>query len=167
MLRKISKSQWVVLLGLACIFILPAPTAYWCYLHPAVCVGKPTNQGQLLSPPVRVSGLTALKKWRLVYLAEVSCGATCFSALEQLAKVRLALGRRAYDLNVALVTQAALSTQAKAMLQDEGIELLHDFPKALEHAPVWIVNPDGFAVMSYVDANRTQDIFHDLQQLIR
>lgn len=149
-------------------FALPAPIAYWCYLHPDL-FGQRTNQGHLLKTPIKVTGLAGetTRIWRLVYVESGACTDACVEALTRLAKVRLALGRRAYSLQVLLADEAPLNTQTRSYLREVGIKKIHPILQALPSSKIWIINPEGYAVLWYEEANAPYAIFHDLQQLIR
>lgn len=162
-----SSRDYLILLLLAGLFLIPAPVAYWCYLHPEIFGKQLTNEGELLRPAFQVPLFERMDKklWRIVLIQSNSCDVHCVEDLQRLAKVRLAFGRRAYQLQVILATQQ--SVEAQALLDEIGIAVLQPIPSELQRFKVALVNPDGFAVLSYDNAAPADALFHDLKKLLR
>lgn len=162
-----SGRDYLILFLLAGLFLIPGPVAYWCYLHPEVFGTQLTNKGELLRPAFQIPLFERMDKklWRIVLIQPKHCDSSCIDDLQRLAKVRLAFGRRAYQLQVILATQE--SVEAQALLDDVGIAVLQPIPVELQTLKVTLVNPEGFAVLSYDNAARADALFHDLKKLLR
>lgn len=178
--------QTVILLVLAVVFFAPGLAAVYFYQHPQLLGGHSTNKGAFLEPPFLVPLLQkkptstklteSMPKWYLVLWFPDTCDQTCMSHVEKLARVRLALGRRYYEVSEVLLRSESsppLSTQLQAKLQQQRIRVLHlssDASAALSSQsrgqPIFIANPEGFLVLSYAVTSESDDIYHDLKQLL-
>lgn len=104
------KSKKLVFIFLVIIFVMPGVSAYWLYMHPDWLGGTPTNKGRLLTPPVLFSDLHNKPKWALLLWNPGQCQQSerCqhrfWQQLNKLTRIRLALGRRFYDVNLWYVT---------------------------------------------------------------
>ncbi len=87
------KKQYAIPGGLVCLFLMPFLLALWCYEKGNLRELSLTNQGHLLDKTVRVPAWGHLKKWRLVYVTQRPCDASCLQVVTTLARVRLAFGR--------------------------------------------------------------------------
>ena len=100
------RHNYVVLLLLILLFALPGLTAYFFYFNPQWLGTTTTNKGAFLNPPLLVPSLGGHSKWRLVLWSPVTCETSCLEHMDQLARVRLALGRRLYDVEASLLLGA-------------------------------------------------------------
>lgn len=116
------------------------------------------------------------KKWGLILWNPGACDRTCRQELERLAKIRLALGRRLYQVEEVLVLgqdSNALTQQWTKGLQENDIalKLLPDSVrfkhKLLFDAPkIFIGDPEGYLILSYEIDAKSADIFHDIGLLL-
>lgn len=149
---------------------MPFLVALWCHEHGNLRDLSLTNQGHLLKKTVRIAEWRHLKKWRLVYVAQASCDASCLHALMTLARVRLALGRHLYGIELwLLIPPSALDNATDLARQlhemDVHVSALSVLPDALRHSPIWIVNNKGEGVLTYPDVTHPQAVFSDLKRL--
>ena len=171
------KRNYVVLFILALVFSLPGLAAYEFYKHPQWLGASSVNKGKLLNPPELLANLNAKPKWRLVLWNPGKCEQSCREQIDKLARIRLALGRRLYEVDELLVidTQTyALSREFIKNLQEHDINAFgisdaeHKKQTLLTEKPqVFIANPDDYLVLAYELDAKPADIFHDLQQLLR
>lgn len=171
----VNRTNYFILVVLALLFALPGLVAILFYAHPQWLNARQTNRGVLLQPPVQVSP-SSQASWRLVKWSSSGCSTRCLQQLEQLARVRLTLGRRAYDVQVQLVLgpQAPLLAKEDAKrLAEQGIDVLklgisNQWSDALlsQAGSVYIENPRGFLILGYNDQVKPTDIYHDIKHLL-
>lgn len=186
----------VLLLLLAVLFIAPGLAAYYFFKHPQ-SLGK-TNKGTLLNPPILLSHWqassdpcrfltdghgksnrfkeTAGSKWQLVLWSAKPCDEQCMQALNNLARARLALGRRLYNVELQLLFDANVPLPSQPILHqlcEQGIRLQRldtgeraRFPILAKPLKILIANPDDYLVLAYTPKVDPSDIFHDIKQLI-
>lgn len=175
---KSIRNNYFVLLALVILFALPGVSAYVFYQHPQWLGSTRTNRGELLTPPVLLTELSSNQtKWRFVLWNPTVCDKQCKLDLEQLARVRLALGRRLYDVELHLLLNdafASLPISFQHQLHEEDIHVvnlssktLHALPILTQHPKIFIANPDNYLILSYDMPVNSADIFHDIKQLLK
>lgn len=95
---------------------------------------------------------------------------------EDLARVRLALGRRLYQVDACLIfghQRPVLSSKQSKILQEEDICVLKlpnnaqtDRTALGEKSAFFIVSPNNALVLTYPITVAPDDLFHDIKQLI-
>lgn len=162
-----------MLLLLLLIFIMPGLSAYYFYTHPQWLSKSTTNRGQLVEKPQQIS-LGTEKKWGLVLWWNKPCDSACIQQLDKLARIRLALGRRLYQVNMYLLLPeniAAPSLETQQMLKEKGIEIKRisvENPQKLPFSKetLAISDPKNFVVLTYALGQNPMDIFADMKQLL-
>lgn len=171
------RRYWGLLLLLACLFAAPGWFAYLLYTHPLWRAGvATTNKGVLIQKPYRLQSWPSNAKWRLVLWYPFPCHKSCKRQLDQLARIRVALGRRLYEVDgVLLQTDSVrtISSDVISFLQANGLErlLLSDatmaaFSERYPAAQWFIANPAGELVLLYPFKTKPDDVFHDIKQLL-
>lgn len=183
---KLLSRHALILLLLAVLFFAPGLAALYFYQHPQWLSGHSTNKGDFVRPPLRISPLikeqseTKLtmnsSKWHLVLWSPNGCDEACVTLLDQLVRVRLALGRRYYEVDERLLMRESskpLSSSLSARFREQGIEVEYlpqmESAKLFVQSPqqrIFIANPLGFLVLSYVVTTESDDIYHDLKHLL-
>ena len=151
-------------------------SGFWLYQHSDWLGGAETNRGRLLTPPVLVDALPKTTKWGLLVWNPGRCGPSCRRQLNKITRIRLALGRRFYNVNLWVMTHNKTSFDAPktvGLIHQQGIQpvilpatmgaklpILGDTPS------VFIVNPDNFLILSYQLAVDPADIYSDLQRVM-
>lgn len=189
--------NYFVLILLGFVFAAPGISAYFFYTHPHWLGDAFTNKGVLLSPPVLLTHLDPSKattvsakeirrssplrfniksKWQLVLWSPTACEKSCIEQLDKLARIRLALGRRLYEVVPLLLLGANAPPLPKDMvnvLQERDIQVVQLPVGASEHTSalksrleIFIANPDNYLVLAYLPTARPGDIFHDINQLL-
>lgn len=168
-MKQISR-QSLVLLLLALLFLAPGITALCFFKHPQWLSKQATNRGEFVKPPLSVKALRQLSsKWHLVLWNPQHCDQQCEKRIDQLARVRLALGRRYYDVDQVLLTgeeSPPMAEQLEKKLHHHGIEVLRAESNCAPDSKIFIANPDGYLVLSYTATAEADDIYHDLKQLL-
>ena len=163
------KKQYAIPGLLFCLFLLPFLLAWWCHEQGHLSHLALTNQGRLLDNPVHLSQWRHSKTWRLVYATQQPCEETCIHALATLARVRLALGRHLYGIELwLLLPQSHLLGAAKLAQQLQEMDVhvtAFDSEPEVSSASIWIVNQNGEGVLTYPDTGHPQAIYSDLKRL--
>lgn len=178
---KIARRNYFILLLLSLVFLTPGISAYVFYTHPHWLGHTTTNKGIFLDPSELLPSLqpsngSTEPKWHLVLWSPRACDESCIAQLDQLARIRLALGRRLYDVVIQLVLGAnapLLSGKFVQTLQEQDIHMLKlavgaskDTPALKDQLQIFIANPDNYLVLAYQPTVKPEDIFHDMKQLL-
>lgn len=161
------------MLGL--IFAAPGIVAYEFYNHPNWLSADRVNKGKLLNPPTYLANINSKAKWRLILWYPKDCQRACWEEVDKLARIRLALGRRLYEVDELLVLkQASVSTELVQRFKDNDIHYLtlsaeqqSKQPYLTDKAQIFIANPENYLVLAYELTAKPEDVFHDIQQLLR
>ena len=174
---KSTRRYYIILFALVLLFAAPGLTAYFLYFHPQWLSTTTTNKGQFVNPPVQIASLqNKPDKWQFVLWQTDACEMACMKQMDQLARVRLALGRRLYDVDLTLM----LSEQATPLSQPEQQALVAQGVQVIQlsatetkqlisvyNKPMFfIANPDQFLVLAYLTTSQPNDLFHDIKQLL-
>ena len=173
---KKKSSKYLTLLLLAIVFAAPGVTAYVFYQHPRWLGSSTVNKGALLNPPLVLKFEDKHPKWRIVYWSPGACDALCLSQLDTLARVRLALGRKLYDVDQWLILgdQApALDKETETSLKEHDFHLrqltakeMNDLATFSTQAKVFLANPDDYLILSYQSQVNPDDVYKDLKLLL-
>lgn len=178
--------QSVTLLLLAALFLAPGLAAVYFYQHPQWLEGESTNKGDFVMPPLQILSMQKLHtsnkltdntpKWHVVLWYPEACEASCVESLDQLARIRLALGRRYYEVDEVILmngTAAPVGPELTDKLQKLTIKVMYlsstEFAALSTKYPkqrIFIANPEGFLVLSYAVTAESDDIYHDLKHLL-
>ncbi|MDX2346342.1 MAG: hypothetical protein QNK11_05690 [Legionella sp.] len=168
------------LIALLLVFIAPGVLAVLFYMNPNWLAGLPTNKGVFIRPAVKLSSLGGdvadKDKWHLVVWCPKGCGAACLDAVDEMARVRLALGRRLYQVDlwvlqgqtgvicnqdIAKAFKAkAIKTRALSSDEQLAVSVLDDKPK------IFLADPNQYLVFEYTEKNKPNDVFQDLKRLL-
>lgn len=173
------KSKYSILLVLVIIFVCPGLVALTLYNHPewlSRLSSDTQNKGHLLEKPEKLALSQSKPKWRFIVWNYGACTETCRLQVDKLARVRLALGRRLYQVDEILVLSEKalpLSKDYQAYLKDNDIQvsLLSEARDKIQaflgkRLKVFIADPNEFLVLSYEADAKAADIFHDIGFLL-
>ena len=152
------------------LFTAPGILAYIVYQHPNWISGR-TNRGQLLQPPVQLQAAYPGNKWQILYWNPQPCQQTCLQQIDDLAKMRLALGRRLYYVDLIFAhSQKNLSIALQDLLQkiaghDSQIQEA-DANILGPQSAIYLVNPQHYVILAYSIDQAKKDLFQDLQKLV-
>lgn len=172
---KTSRIRYPILLLLGAMFAAPGILAIYFYSHPDLLHQSTNNKGYLLERAYVMPALQESDKLHLLFLSQTPCKALCITQLENLAKVRLALGRRLYqvELNVILPESENLTEKQREKLK--AMDFHPVYLKAEEVAAlqtnitpfdIAIANAKGVLILSYDKKVNYADIYHDLKHLL-
>ena len=175
------RRHYFILIILAFLFAAPGILAYIFYNHPHWLSASSTNKGELLNPPIllnhrRVEVRKADVKWALVLFSPSACEKRCINQLDKLSRIRLALGRHLYEVESRLLLgpntpQLPMELTNAMHEQDIHIEKLsteenQQLALLPNHLAIYIENLDGYLIMAYPEEASSEDIFHDIKQLL-
>lgn len=169
-------TRYFILLLLASLFVVPGVTAYLLYQHPNWVNSTKVNKGILLNSPIRINSLGDQSKWQLILWSPGLCKQTCLKQLDMLGRVRLALGRRLYEVEQQLILskdQSSITEEMKLMLKKldfHTVQLSIDDKIKLNalssNTKIFIATPDNFLVLGYLSHAKPEDIYKDLKLLL-
>lgn len=167
------KRTTVIINLLIVLFAAPGIIAYLVYSHPEWVSAPTTNHGHLLQPPPKLDALSRGEKWQLLYWSPQPCAQACVQRIDELAKLRLALGRRLYYVDLVLASHASLidvSQETQDLLHTvDGkiVQLTREDAEKLGVQPaIYLVNPQHYVVLAYSSDQAAKDIFQDLQKMV-
>ncbi len=173
---KTLRSKYFIIFLLALMFAAPGITAYIFFQHPSWLGSSTVNKGTLLNPPTVLNSLDDQQKWRLVLWSPNDCDKTCLTQLDMLARIRLALGRKLYNVDQWLVlgkNASSLSEETLALLREQDFHVvqLSDDEMSMMHvlssqSKVYLANPDKYLILSYQSQVDPDDIYKDLKLLL-
>ncbi len=165
-----------ILFCLVLLFILPGLSAYLFYMNPQWLNHTTTNKGHFLNPPARGPVLGNKETWQIILWSPNGCDAQCMKKLEEIARVRLALGRRFYDVELWLLmsdTATSLPSSMQEVLKKNMI-FWQKLPAPQagktsfsgQKTTIFIANPTHYLVLEYHDNSEPNDIFYDIKHLL-
>lgn len=169
-------TKYYIVLILLFLFAAPGITAYLFYAHPSWLGATRTNKGNLLANPIELTSLAGTNKWQLVFWTPVSCEQECLKQLDILARVRLALGRKLYQVEQKLLVGSMQAEQIEALkhelkAKDIAIESLSNrdeqqVQQLAATSQIFIINPDRYLILSYPAGANPDDVYKDLKLLL-
>lgn len=175
-MMKNNTRNYLILACLLGVFIAPGITAFLFYQNPQWVGAKSTNKGQLIAPPIMLNDLGQEKKWHIILWNPHACEKTCLQEIDRLARVRLAMGRRLYNVNVWLMLDESaplLTKENTKKLAQEAI-LVKRLSKVMSQTlkrlypneQIFIADKDNYLILAYTLDAKSADIFHDVKQLL-
>ncbi|MCL9683284.1 hypothetical protein [Legionella maioricensis] len=169
-------TRYYILLLLATMFAAPGIAAYLFYQHPNWVSSTKTNKGTLLNPAVALDSLNNQSKWQIIFWSPGPCKKTCLKQLDTLARVRLALGRKLYQVDQQLILgddRSSITEKIKSELKERDFHMgqlsVNDKIKLnaiTADTKIFIANPDKFLILSYQSQVNPDDIYKDLKLLL-
>ena len=185
----------LILVVLAIIFVAPVLGAWLMFNF--TDLGRSTagkaSHGHLILPPRKIADMELIDpkdsgqphrlygKWSLVYLVSGKCSKACEDKLYTMRQLRLAMGRDAGRLQRVLIVfgdGAPVLTDAqadnykgqllvRATEQIRSVFKLKDSERPQDMQRLYIVDPRGNLLMSYVDGTDPLGIIKDLKRLLQ
>jgi hypothetical protein len=173
MRKKRFKNYLLILLAL--LFAAPGVSAYFFYKHPEWLGGSFVNKGTFIQPPQHIRFNKTPGKWAIVFWSPKTCEQPCMERVNLLARVRLALGRKLYEVEqwLMLGEPSSLGQAAQALLKEEDVRTaqlsLSQYEKLRSLSAtvqVFLVNPDRYFILSYPEQVNPNDVYSDLKRLL-
>ena len=159
----------IALVLLLIAFSAPGIISYYVYQHPQRFFQQTTNKGEFVKPPIQLSAWTS-KKWQLILWQPRQCNKICLEQIDKLVRVRLALGRQFYDVDVRILLPNGipmLNERAQQLFADQQIQT-NQLATSLSSEPViYIADPAHYLILKYAATAQPDDIFHDLKRLVK
>lgn len=168
------KRQSMIILGaLALLFMAPAVVAYFFYQHPH-WLPATSNRGQFVRSAQPLDVLGSQPRWQLILWHVDACAHDCAKSMDDLARVRLAMGRHARQIDTILllpVGAPAIDVALAEQLATQGSQMLrvtNQSDEALlgEQSRVFIANPQHHLVLWYQWSQPLDDVFQDLKHMV-
>ncbi len=178
--------QRLVIVALFAVFMLPIFGALALnVLAPSWSPFGRVNRGGLVEPPLRISAslLAATNRhlvsdpdgegtWMVVHVSAPPCNATCEQALVSLRQTRLALGKDAFRVERwwMMTREADARTVAQVSAAYPGLKMMvldQPWPVPPFSAPLQVVDPAGYVILSYERADAASDLLKDLKRLLK
>lgn len=109
--------------------------------------------------------------WTLVHVGPAPCDAFCRQSLVSIRQARLALGKDARRVDRWWLVTGPLGpgTVASVRALDPGVRVgLVDSGSPLRtHAPIQLVDPAGYLILRYEDADAATDLLKDMKRLLK
>ncbi len=173
---KKNVTKYSILLTLALLFAAPGIAAYLFYQHPSWLGASKINKGTLLTSPIKLSSIKNKSKWNIIFWNPNDCAQQCLQQLDVLARVRLALGRKLYQVDQWLIVDENenwLSPQLHTVLKERDFLVTHWSSAEKEqllglhsNPRIFIANPDNYLILSYPEGVNPDDIYKDLKLLL-
>ena len=159
---------------LVVLFATPGYFAYFFYKNPQLLNGSRTNKGELFTNLKKVPELNAQGKWVLFYWDEQGCFGRCVDAAEKLARIRLALGRKLYDVDLKVLlgsNSRNISQKNARALQEQGVavsKVAHESlaPGVSQQKGIFIADGRNNLVIYFDLKADSKDIYSDLKKLL-
>lgn len=162
---------------LVVVFIIPTFVAYFLTKNPSLMqASATTNYGEWVPKTIPWPLEDKKRPWQLVLWQSKGCQDECMRQIGELAKIRLAMGRKVFDLNLWVVVPQRYQLKGEHIkfLQnhdiqvgyfDEGIE--KQWNEIIANTPIVLINPEKEALLMYPLNPQPKRLFHDLQLLIK
>lgn len=130
-----------------------------------------TAKGQFLSEPIAWNSIATKPllgedgTWRLL-VVEKECQERCLTRLESYRKMHVALGRQSKGLSRVLMTQAEIKSDDKFLYRDNIVGVNVDEINSMNHK-AWLVDPDGWLVMSFNADQDAAELHKDILKLLK
>ncbi|CAM2749624.1 Uncharacterised protein [Legionella steigerwaltii] len=169
-------SKYYILLLLVVIFATPGVAAYVFFQHPSWLGSARVNKGTLLNPPVQLGALEGKSKWSIIFWSPKTCDQACVKQLDVLARIRLALGRKLYQVDQwLLISDKAppLSQEQQSFLKDIDFKVAKLSATELvakgtlfSKSKVFVADPGNYLILSYAPQANPEDVYKDLKLLL-
>ncbi len=165
-----------ILIGLALVFIAPGIAAYFFYQHPSFLGASKVNKGILFKQPQRLKTMGKQNKWKIILWQSGDCDTVCLQQLNDLSRIRLALGRHFYEVDewLFLDFQAPpLKDNVRSVLKQNNVSVnalsFNESKQIANLGPkirVFIANPEDYLILGYASGFKSKDLYADLKLLL-
>lgn len=176
-MRKNNLKKYRSVLILVILFSLPIWAAFYIFSKPMLLRKlSTTNYGQWAPQVNWQLNKTKARPWQLILWNDGPCEQQCMQQLDQLARIRLAMGRKVYELSLVLVVPEGInfSDEQDAQLKDNNIDYQYlpreevlAWNKNFQAKPIVLFSPEHVSILMYPMDLEPKKMFHDLQVLIK
>ncbi len=180
--------------ALLCLTVaLPMLAAYWVYHTASAIPDSTVNKGKLIVPATTLTTLPIKqasgqaspwldgRKWRMVTIVDDHCNSNCMQNLYNSHQVHVRLAKDAERIErfLLLLTDTPNAIKLPEIAKnDPGLQIITSQPQSWQSAfadtslqdvsdALILVDQQGFAMMSYSDANTGSDVLDDLKRLLK
>ena len=187
MIRRAKNRRNLVILG--AIAFVPLFLAYVIFFFvPQLIPSGMTNQGQLISPPLRVSdiddeaiGRAASGKWSFLVVVQASCDASCENAMYLSRQINTAVGKDSDRVQHLLVVRSldALELLSEKLADFPDMQVFVDPKQATEAlllpvvpahdlaGVIFLIDPHGNIMLYFDETLDGKAIMKDLKHLLK
>jgi hypothetical protein len=115
-------------------------------------------------------------KWRIIYWNPGACDNACMKQLDTLARIRLALGRKLYQVDQLFIlgnNSPALTQEQQNLLNEIDFKLtklseveIHTNDALFSTAKIFLADPNNYLILSYSSQVNPNDLYKDLKLLL-
>jgi len=154
---------------LVIIFLLPFLAALFVCKHPSLWQGLATTNYGTWAPKIELP--LQGKPWQ-IRLSTSACKTNCLKVVDKLARIRLAMGRKLYDVDIMVLIpkNATLPPQQKLKFDEWGVKYQpapSNWDKNFSQLPVVLYGPEHTSILMYPLNFNAKQLHHDLQVLVK
>jgi hypothetical protein len=176
-MQKNKIKKYISVLVLVVIFSIPFFAAFFLFTHPALWRHlSSTNYGNWAPKTNWQLNQAKARAWQIVLWNDGSCEQSCMQTLDQLGRVRLAMGRKVYEVDIVLVVPEGIeiSSELERQLKEWNFYYqylpLKDKPiwnKNFKQYPIVLFGPEHESVLEYPLNFDSKKMYHDFQVLVK
>lgn len=169
--------KYISVITLVFIFSLPFFSAVYLFMHPGLWKKfSTTNYGQWAPKIDWPFNHSKARPWQISLWQEMPCKESCVNTLDKIARIRLAMGRKLYEVDIVLVVPegAPISPVLKKQLKEWNLYFKYlpdnqivSWKKGFQQFPIVLFGPEHQAVLMYPENFDSKKMYHDLQVLIK
>lgn len=171
----------LAMIGLLVCFFVPASVA-WLLFFTGWTPNFTTNHGTLIEPPAAIESAYRTPAgdpipatgfhgaWTLLLHVPDACDAACVAEIDRLRRVRLALAQHADRVRLALVSSSATGDYGTPLAHyrlADPASVASVSPVLAASAGLVLVDPRGYAMMSYAPDAEPSGLLKDLKKLLK
>lgn len=179
------------------LFFIPIALAWYLFQYHSHWIHNTTNHGQFIQPMLRIENLPLsdyylndsinAKQWQnhwvMLYVKENNCDERCLTNIYLMGQTRTALGKYQNQIITAYLAidpeQSAGSTAAilqqsahTLLLKTNALEINNFFAKNMRlinfgQGQLFLIDPNGFVMMTYPGTANFEDVYQDLNHLLK
>jgi hypothetical protein len=176
MQKNISKKYTSILI-LIFIFSLPFFAAFYLFSHPELLrYFSSTNYGKWAPKMTWQFNEKQARPWQLVYWHESVCLTDCIEQLDRLGRIRLAMGRKVYNLDIVLLQPEGtlVSKELQKQLQEWNMyyqtipsQQVDIWNQKFKDYPIVLFDEKHQSILMYPLNLDSKKAYHDLQVLVK
>ncbi|HBB53682.1 MAG TPA: hypothetical protein DCZ80_07255 [Legionellales bacterium] len=176
-MQKNILKKYLSILVMVFIFSLPFFAAFYVFLHPDLLRNfSSTNYGQWAPKMHWQFNEKQARPWQLVYWHEFTCSKECIAQLDQLGRIRLAMGRKVFNLDIVLLQPEGIqvSKVLKQQLKEWNMYYqtipqaqVGEWNQMFKEHPIVLFDAKHQSILMYPLNLDSKKAYHDLQVLVK